>query len=179
MLMRKLSRMLSMITILAFLLISTNANGCNYESHEKDYYCVICFGTGKFRMNTFPFVSQCSVCQGTGVSSNPRNNTNAPLYKCVYCNGSGMNQFTSSFCSFCRGYGVSYAKPKEQDRMSGGSRSNSNKSNSKQGLCPACNGRQTCPVCRISGGVDYGGIKYCKACGNTRRCPWCKGSGRK
>lgn len=139
------------------------------EPVNDGYYCNICMGTGKFRVNTFPFESPCNMCNGRGVSQDSRFNGNAPLYRCVYCNGSGQNMFGDSQCTFCRGYGISLMTPQQQSEMAN--------SRPQQSLCGACHGSTVCPVCKVTGGVDYGGIRYCKACGNTGRCRWCYGRG--
>lgn len=135
-------------------------------------YCTFCMGTGKFRTNTFPFESVCSMCGGQGISDNPRNNTDKPLYKCVYCEGSGQNPFGGGTCTFCHGYGISLLSPSDQDRMS-------DRPRQSQSLCGACGGSGVCPACHSSGGVKYGEMRYCSVCGNTRRCPWCYGRGMK
>lgn len=133
-------------------------------------YCIICMGTGKFRVNSYPFESRCTMCGGEGIAADDRMNSNQPLYECVYCHRSGINSFGGGQCTFCKGYGISIFPPQEQERSSG--------RNSSE-LCGACGGRQVCPVCRVTGGVRYGDIQYCSTCGNTRRCPWCYGKGLK
>ncbi len=134
---------------------------------RTDKYCVICMGTGKFRVNTFPFESVCTICQGNGVCPDDRNNTDKPLYKCVYCNGTRQSPFGGQ-CTFCRGYGVSLLTPQQQDGFT--ERTNPQ-------LCGACGGRTTCPACRVTGGVKYGDIQYCSVCGGTGKCRWCYGRG--
>lgn len=146
----------------------------DYEDEEPindGYYCNICMGTGKFRTNSFPFEGTCTMCNGRGVSHDNRFNSNQPLYRCVYCNGSGQNPFGGGQCTFCRGYGISLMTPSQQSEMAD--------RQSKQTICGACHGTTACPVCKVTGGVDYGGIRYCSSCGNTGRCRWCYGRGIK
>lgn len=138
-------------------------------------YCTFCMGTGKFKTNMFPFESQCSMCGGRGVSDNPQNNSNAPLYRCVFCEGGGKNPFGGGTCTFCNGYGISLLSPSDQDRMI----ERSMGPQGSQSLCGACGGSGVCPVCKSSGGAKYGDMQYCSVCGNTRRCPWCHGRGIK
>ena len=161
-------------TISKDMLNSLMPEQADYEDEEPindGEYCIICMGTGKFRTNTFPFESTSSMCNGRGVSNDSRCNSDKPIYRCVYCNGSGQNTYGGSQCTFCRGYGISLMSPSQQDDMAD--------RKPKQSICGACHGTTACPVCKVTGGVNYGGLRYCSSCGNTGRCRWCYGRGLK
>lgn len=140
------------------------------EPVQTKKYCAICQGTGKFHAPNSFIVTDCNICNGTGVAIDDRNNTTANLYTCIDCGGSGKSPWDGNNCNTCYGTGLSY--------MSIPAQINSNPVKSRGNLCGACGGKTTCPVCRgISSPGYYGDIDYCSACGNTRRCKWCYGRG--
>lgn len=141
----------------------------NNEPVQTKKYCVICKGTGKFHAPNSFIVTDCNICNGTGVAIDDRNNTTAYLYTCIDCGGSGKSLWDDSDCNTCNGTGLSYQSIPEQI--------NSNPVKSRGNLCGACGGKTTCPICRGNTTYNYGDIHYCSACGNTRRCKWCYGRG--
>lgn len=139
------------------------------EPVEVRKFCVICKGTGKFHAPQSFIVSDCNICNGTGVAVDERNNTTVSLYECIDCGGSGKSLWDGSSCKNCNGTGLSYMSVAEQI--------NSGPAKTKGNLCGACGGKTVCPICRGNSTPNHGDINYCSACGNTRRCKWCYGRG--
>ena len=115
---------------------------------------------------------------------------------CPFCggNGSGCGFCNGSGCGFCGGRGEVSAAMAAQARhvIGGGSVSDfypvgggsSDGYGSQPGsgrrdrMCPACDGRGTCPVCRGTGEVtNYGYTSVCDYCYSSGRCPKCMGNG--
>ena len=53
-------------------------------------------------------MTDCNICNGTGVAIDDRNNTTANLYTCIDCGGSGKSPWDSNNCNTCNGTGLSY-----------------------------------------------------------------------
>lgn len=107
---------------------------------------------------------------------------------CPFCGANGSN------CGFCGGRGRVTATMAAQARhvINGGSVSDfypigggssdgygsQPSSGRRDRMCPACDGRGTCPVCRGTGEVtNYGYTSVCNYCYSSGRCPKCMGSG--
>ena len=73
----------------------------NNEPVEIRKFCVICKGTGKFHAPQSFIVSDCNICNGTGVAVDERNNTTVSLYECIDCGGSGKSLWDGSSCKNC------------------------------------------------------------------------------
>lgn len=109
---------------------------------------------------------------------------------CPICNGNGKSYGTT--CGFCNGTGEVSAVAAMQLRhvISGGSISdfypssggasdgNQGSSGPRDMMCPACDGKGTCPVCHGIGKVsNYGYTSVCNYCYGEGKCPKCMGRG--